>query len=223
MKLRILGRNQVHIITYSSKMMPVRISDYFVLPISLPSLSSFSTPATHYLYLRPDEPKIPVPTTPRSLFLVNVPFDSTATHIKSLFSKQLELPAGRIEEVQFEHARRRLNNTQNEDSSTNRNLVGKSMKRKRKRTTEEKSPDQLDSAQMLATWDRELHKSGSTAVVIFVDRASMEAVIKAVKRARKLQTKVIWGKGLEEKVPSLGSARMLFRPKYRKYARLILR
>lgn len=194
-------------------MIPLQISDYYVLPISLPSSNSFPTPATHYLYLRPDEPKIPVPATPRSLFLVNIPFDTTVAHIKSLFSKQLELPSGRIEEVQFDFAKRRLINTQNENSTIDRASVGKNTKsRKRKRTIEENPPEELDSAQMPATWDRELHKSGSTAVVIFVDRASMEAVIKAVRRVRRRDTKVIWGKGLEEKVPSLGSARMLSVP-----------
>ncbi|KAL9118134.1 MAG: hypothetical protein Q9187_005326, partial [Circinaria calcarea] len=196
--------------TDSMSMIPLRISDYHVLPISLPPLSSFPTPATHYLYLRPDEPKIPNHATPRSLFLVNVPFDATVAHIKGLFSKQLELPAGRIEDVQFEYSRRRLASTQDDISAINEASIGKSGKsRKRKRTAEEKSPEELESARLPATWDRELHKSGSTAVAIFVDRVSMEAAIKAVKRARKQQTIVTWGEGLEEKVPSLGSARYL--------------
>ena len=196
-------------------MIPVRISDYYVLPISLPSLSSFSTPATHYLYLRPDEPKIPVPATPRSLFLVNVPIDTTPAHIRHLFSAQLGLPAGRVEEVQFERARRRLTNTRNENTTIDQASVGKSGRsRKRKRTTEERSPEELENAQLPATWDRELHKSGSTAVVVFVDRASMEEVIKAVKKAQKLRTNIVWAKGLEEKVPSLGSARMMSVPSF---------
>jgi len=57
-------------------------------------------------------------------------------------------------------------------------------------------------------WDREVLKSRN-AVVVFVDTKSAEAALKA---ARKISTKKadkhpIWGQGIEDKIPALGSAR----------------
>ena len=180
---------------------PLKIADYLVLPLTLPALPSFPTPATHYLYLHPHAPKIPSPTTPRSLFLVNIPFDTTPEHFKHLFSTQLSLPAGRIEDVHFEDTNRRSSDTAPQAQKV---PVKKSKKRKR---------DEQDIAQGLAAaewpkvWDRELHASGSNAVVVFVDRASMEAVIKAVKRVQKGKERIVWGEGVEDKLPPLGYQR----------------
>ncbi|KAI9870837.1 MAG: Ribosomal RNA-processing protein 7 [Pleopsidium flavum] len=176
---------------------PLRISDYLILPLALRPQPSFPTPATHYLYLRPHEPKIPTPDTPRSLFLVNVPFDATEIHIRHLFATQLG--GGRVERVEFEDSR-----------SHSKPAVAPSVQtkkgRKRKRT-EVESMDQVEGAELPAVWDRELHHSGSTAVAVFVDRASMEASLKALKKTAKERRKIDWGEGIEDKVPSLGSAR----------------
>jgi ribosomal RNA-processing protein 7 len=81
-----------------------QIGDYTVLPLSLPPTSSFPTSATHTIYLRPHAPKIPTESDARSLFLVNVPVDSTPTHFKSVFSSLIG--AGRVEDVRFEHEKR---------------------------------------------------------------------------------------------------------------------
>ena len=43
-------------------------------------------------------------------------------------------------------------------------------------------------------------------VVLFVDRASMEAAFKAVQATRKERKEPVWGEGLEDKVPALGYA-----------------
>src|SRR5699024_6384979 len=53
------------------------IAGYTVLPVQLPPTPAFPKPATHYLYLRPHEPRIPDPDSPRSLFIVNTPIDTT--------------------------------------------------------------------------------------------------------------------------------------------------
>ena len=185
---------------------PLQVSDYYILPISLPPLKSFPTPATHYIYIRPHEPKIPDPTTSRSLFIVNVPIDATDIHIKHLFSTQLDLPSGRIEEVRFENINKRVNVLDNE-TTNNKPRAGKS--RKRKRGADLESLELLENSDMPNTWDRDIHRRGSNAVVVFVDRVSMETVVKAVKRIRKLRKTIVWGERTEGFLPQLGSTSSL--------------
>ena len=185
---------------------PRQIAGYQVLPLSLQPLPSFPIAATHYLYVAPHQPKIPSPTASRSLFLVNVPFDSTEGHIKYLLSAQIGLPAGRIEDVQFEGQRRQGNNPDKRAPSS-QNGVQKG--KKRKRCSDGVDLENLKGAALPSTWDRELQTNGLTAVVILVDRASMEAALKAVKAARKESRDLVWGEGIKDDLPALGSARYL--------------
>ncbi|MCJ1291683.1 Meiotic recombination protein dmc1 [Xylographa carneopallida] len=197
---------------------PFKLADYYILPLMLPPLASFRTQAVHYLYLHPHEPKIPTPTTPRSLFLVNVPPDATDTQIKHLCSKQLGIPSGRIEEVQFEGTRKRFHQEKT-DMSSGLAPTGQAENRKkgmkRKRGVEEISVDHMDRMRLPETWDRPVWHSGSNAVVVFVDRASMEAVVRAVRRVQKGGEKIVWGDGMEGKTPTLGSQRYLNHQKMR--------
>ena len=151
---------------------PKEIEGFHILQLSLPSLPSFPVPATHYLYVKAHEPKIPDPTTPRSLFLVNIPFDSTLAHFKHLFSVQLDLPAGRVEDVQFEGEKRKAA-VAPELSAT---LIKKN--KKRKRDIEEIVMPELEG-EFPEIWDRKIHRSGSNAVLLFVDQASKEIALKA--------------------------------------------
>ena len=198
-------------------MTPLQVADYYVLPLVLKQYTSFSTPATHYLYLRPHEPKILHPTTPRSLFLVNVPIDATEAHIRELFSAQLGLPKGRIEDVQF-GGTKRASTTLDVEST-----IGKASQhmnsKKRKRGADPDGQAQLLEADLPSTWDREIHKSGSDAVVVFVDRPSMEAALKAVKKARKSQKSIQWDEGLGGEIPALGSSSMPVFTLYRRRSR----
>ncbi len=183
---------------------PSQIAGFLVLPIALPPLPSFPTEATHYLYLSPHQPKAPEPNAERSLFHVNVPFSSTEIHIKHLLSKQLGLPAGRIEEVRFPGKRREDGNRDESDLGAQTLPVkGK----KRKRGDKGSRTGQVEGAELPSTWDRELLKGNLTAIVLFIDKSSASAVLKAAKRAKKEDMKPVWGEGLEDKVPPLGSAR----------------
>lgn len=78
------------------------IAGFHILPLSIPSSSSSSSPTQHYLYLRPHEVTSAKDTLPkgRTLFLVNLPVDTTEGHLRSLFEK-----AGRVEEVRFRRRR----------------------------------------------------------------------------------------------------------------------
>ena len=186
----------------SSTKPPLQIAGYKILPLSLPPLPSIRT-ATHYLYLAPHQPKLPTSTASRSLFLVNVPFDATEIHIKHLLSAQIGLPAGRIEGVQFE-GQSRKGSSADEALSTKHKQDQKS--KKRKRGSDGGSLEDVEGVALPSTWDRDVQTNGLTAVVLFVDRASMEAALKAVKAIRKERIEPVWGEGVEGKVPALGYA-----------------
>ena len=177
---------------------PREISGYVVLPVQFPALPSFPRATTHYIYLQPHEPKLPNPDSHRSLFLVNVPVTTTELHLKHLFGFQLE--AGRVERVEYQDisARRREHDP---------SMQARKADKKRKRVTEEELQVELEGSQLPSTWDRELHTSGAHAVVVFVDRPSMEASLKAAKRIARTGTKIAWGAGIEDKISKLGSAR----------------
>ena len=184
----------------STTKIPLQVAGYNVLPLSFPQLPSFPKPATHYLYFAPHSPKIPTPTASRSLFLVNVPFDTTEQHIKHLFSAQIGLPAGRIEDVQFANQRRNVGN--GVEAKPKQDKKGK----KRKRESDGTDLEDAEGSALPSTWDRNLQYKGLTAVVLFVDRASMDAALRAAKALRKERIEPVWGEGIEDKVPALGSA-----------------
>lgn len=185
--------------------LPSEVSGYRIVPISLPPLPTYPVSATHYLYLRPHEPKLPTPAAARSLFLVNVPFDSTEFHLKRLLSVQLGLPSGRIEEVLLEESKRIIEGPETPVVNSQEEKKG----RKRKRSSDRVAIEELDGTALPATWDRELRTNGQTAIVVFVDRLSLEAAYKAAKKVQRCGTIPIWGDGMEGNFPSLGIASML--------------
>lgn len=192
---------------------PLSISGYSVLPIDLPPVPSFPNPATHYLYLHPHEPRVPDPDSSRSLFIVNVPVTTTETHLRHLFGAQLS--SGRVERVEFHDTAAKKSTT---IIATQTTTITNPKKRKRE-TTEELQLE-LDTAEFPRTWDRELHSSGAHAIVVFVDRLSMEASLKAAKKAAKTRTKIVWGQGIEEgRFPALGIQRYKSHNKLRYPAR----
>ena len=82
--------------------LPLHIAtDYLILPLSIPPHTpSYPSPTTHYIYLRPHVPKIPDRDTPRSIFVLNIPIDSTTSSIRALFATQLG--GSRVERVDFD-------------------------------------------------------------------------------------------------------------------------
>lgn len=173
------------------------VNDFLVLPLRIPASQAFAKECTHYTYLRANTPKVPTENTPREIFAVNVPVDATEKHIRSLFANQLG--GVRVEGVAFEGAR-----------------VGKGIsapvapvQQNKKRKRDDGNEATVEEVGLLPeVWDRELHRSGGTAIVTFVDRASAELALKEVKRAVKSKTPINWvaDKGV---AASLGSARYL--------------
>ncbi|KAK4691571.1 ribosomal RNA-processing protein 7, partial [Lecanoromycetidae sp. Uapishka_2] len=187
------------------KKTPSHVAGYDVFPLTLLPLPSLAQQVTHYLYITPHKPKIPTATAPRSLFLVNVPFDATEAHIKHLLSAQIGLPAGRVEDVEFEGQRRHVRRASEVAPTTSK---PNKKNKKRKRNTEGESLDKLEGVALPATWDRDLHTNGLAAVVLFVDRVSMDAALRAIKSTRKERIPPTWGDNMEGKTPALGSANL---------------
>lgn len=174
------------------------VNDFMVLPLHMPASASFSQESTHYLYLRANTPKAPTENTPREVFAVNVPADTTEKHLRSLFANQLG--GVRVESVAFEGAR--------VGKGISAPVAPVQQSKKRKRDDEEEGATAEEVGLLPEVWDRELHRSGGTAVVTFVDRASAELALKEVKRAIKHKTKISWpgDKGI---AAPLGSARYM--------------
>ena len=150
---------------------PTSICSYLVLPISLPATPAFPA-AVHYLYLRRHQPKLPTPDHERSLFCVNVPADATEGHFRAMFAG---VGGGRVESVRFEGER----------DVTITNVVSKEqqgVKSKKRKREDEDAGRRMDDHELPRVWDREVHPSGGTAVVVFVDRSSAELTIKAITR-----------------------------------------
>lgn len=129
--------------------------------------------------MRPHDPKIPDEDSPRSLFLINIPVTATVQSLRHLFTTQLE--GGRVESVQFA----------DKGPGPTGTAVTKSS-RKRKRMTAEELEAGLDKYSLPKVFDSEIHPSGSTAIVVFIDRASMELTLKVARRAVKTGANIDW-------------------------------
>jgi len=174
---------------------PREIADFLALPLTFSSTSAF-TGAKHYLYLKPHDPKLAEEDAPRSLFLVNIPTFTTELHIRHLFATQLG--SGRVERVDFSEDVRPL--------VTGASGAVKSSK-KRKRMAAEEIEAGLHAYNLPQTYNAEIRVSGAAAIVVFVDKPSMETSLKAAKKVAKQNSEIVWGEGIEERLPALGIER----------------
>ncbi|CAK7220820.1 hypothetical protein SBRCBS47491_004319 [Sporothrix bragantina] len=192
---------------------PKTLGDYAVLPIQLPQPQSIAhlPPATHFLYVRRNAPRIATADDERSLFIANVPVDGTEEHFRALFASLVG--PGRFESISFEQERRRQrknvagNGSDSDDDSESdfedfdavmprqASSLADLQSRKRKREGGEK--DELEEgrktainalrqqSQLPASWPQSLHQSGGTAVALFADAKSVDVVLKAVAKLHK--------------------------------------
>lgn len=150
---------------------PTSIGDYTLLHITIPATSN-TEPTTQTLYLRQHAPKIPTANDSRSLFVVNVPIDSTAAHFRSLFTSLVG--AGRFEDVVFEGERN--------ENKVEEGLRGITVISKKRKRGEDKAKD--TRGELPKIWNESLRRSGSSAVCRFVDEKAVEAVLKASKKGK---------------------------------------
>lgn len=182
----------------SSGRIPTSVNEYTILPLSIPPTESFPQATKHYLYLRPNAPKISTDNTPRELFVVNLPIDATEAHLRALFAAHGN--GARVERVEFEGAR-----TGRKVTAPVTSKSGK--KRKRGGGDEAKMVD------LPETWDRRVGRGGNTCVVTFVDASAAEMGLKEVKKAVKAGKEIVWDATeamVGDKVPALGAASMFF-------------
>ncbi|KAK4221625.1 ribosomal RNA-processing protein 7-domain-containing protein [Podospora fimiseda] len=185
---------------------PLTIGDFSVLPISMPPSPSYPKPTTHQLYVRRNTPKIPTPNDSRSLFITNVPIDSTEAHFRALFASLVG--AGRFESITFEPENRkdaahRLSSSSNPSSlldaavpvSSTRLLQAHSAsnnnKKRKASELETNSDETLNSILLPQTWTRNLHPSGSSATVLLADSNSVTQVLKAISKLSTSKSKTI--------------------------------
>lgn len=182
------------------------IGDFSILPVHIPPLPSYPHPTTHHLYLRRNAPKIPTPDDARSLFIINVPADSTHLHFRALFTALLG--AGRFESVSFEDDRKPASQALADLllPAQAARLASHSKKRKRDDDAAAQHAKEEEAARLPAPWSRPLRRSGGTAVVVLADERSVEKALKAVGKAAKSGKHPVWGAGVPEQDRTLGSA-----------------
>ena len=188
---------------------PSAVADFTVLPLTLPTLSGL--PASyegtqHYLYIKPHEPSAYTATAERSLFVANVPTDASESNIRALFAEQLG--GARVESVDFDASvparplHKRWKQEKRGDDESEEQQRGKKRKRNDAEIVAEGVVEDEDSA-LPALWASEARRSGSAAVVVFVDKRSARGALKeiqaAVKSGRAVQWKAGSGLGVERK------------------------
>ena len=166
-------------------------------------MPAFPVNATHHVYLRLHAPKIPTPNDSRSLFLVNVPVDSTEAHFRAIFVSLVG--AGRFESITFENDRRGVSAANGQDTTVWETREKNDNKKRRWGSESKVGGDVV--GQLPKVWDRDLHRSGSTAVVLMADKRSAEDALKVVRKLHNGGTYPVWGAGIEGKVPPLGPER----------------
>ncbi|KAK5096418.1 hypothetical protein LTS08_007674 [Lithohypha guttulata] len=197
---------------------PVQVGEFTALPVVIPS-KALGKDVEHYIYLKAYEPKIPDELSPRALLLVNIPVTATEAQIRQLLTTQLG--GGHVQTVHF------ASQDAASSSSTTSALIattpsGPSQKDvastlgKRKRPAQESSSDianKLSTKTVPSTTPTQLHVSGSTAIAVFLDRASRDLTLRAcAKLSRAVASgkskSLVWSAGHEAtKQPPLGLAR----------------
>ncbi|KAI1446314.1 ribosomal RNA-processing protein 7-domain-containing protein [Annulohypoxylon stygium] len=175
------------------------MEDFSPLQVLIPPPPSFPTKATHYLYIRRNAPRTPTPDDSRSLFIANIPPDSTEVHFRALFSRLVG--AGKFESITFPQDKKSSETTHEPAQA-----VRLAAHRKRKRADEESKHERDEAAAELPPmWSRQLYRSGSCAVALFADEKGVDLVLKAAKKLKKPKDFPVWGEGVGDKAPPLGS------------------
>ena len=177
------------------------IGDFSILPISMPPLPSFPRRAVHYLYVRRNEPKVATASSARSLFLTNLPVDSTPFHLRGVVAALVG--AGRFESIEFEGDHQQSLHSEVEPAQAAQLASAQSKKRKREDEDAQAAREQ-EAARLPSTWARPLRKSGGTAVMVLADEKSVEQVLKAIGKLQKSKKYPVWGDKVGDRVPALG-------------------
>ncbi|KAK1250529.1 hypothetical protein MKX08_010532 [Trichoderma sp. CBMAI-0020] len=172
---------------------------FAILPIQMPPVASFPETAIHEVRIRRNAPKIPTANDSRSLFLKNIPADSTEPHFRAIFTDLVG--AGRFETIIFEDDNKAAVAI---DPARATKIAGFARKRKRGDVEDEERAEE-EAARLPDIWTRQLHRSSSTAVVLLADDRSVQLVLKAIAKLQKTKKYPVWGQSISGDVQSLGS------------------
>lgn len=179
----------------SKSSIPNTVSTFTILPLTLPDVKSSGQPASapHYLYIKPHEPTQATLSAHRSLFITNIPIDANDANIKSLFVDQLG--GSRVESVEFDTAVPEAPTVKRWKAENNNAGESRGKKRKRDEDIVAEGVVEDEKSALPKIWNSELRKSGSGAIVVFVDQASMKGAWKEVQRAAKNSKTITWTQG----------------------------
>ncbi|OAA43257.1 hypothetical protein NOR_04624 [Metarhizium rileyi] len=175
---------------------------FAVLPIRMPPLPSFPHSAVHEVRIRQNTPKIPTENDSRSLFMKNIPADSTEPHFRAVFTSLVG--AGRFETIFFDDEEGKRVLPVDPAQATNMRTIAR--KRKMMDVEAEEREREEQATRLPRIWTRQLHRSSGTAVVLLADEKSVHLVLKAIAKAQKSKKYPVWGENLADQVPDLGSS-----------------
>ncbi|KKA29232.1 hypothetical protein TD95_002048 [Thielaviopsis punctulata] len=167
--------------------------------VSMPPTDSFPVSATHEMRVRRNTPKIPSPTDSRSLYVKNIPADSSEAHFRALFA-QLMGP-GCFESIVFRAA---ASPALELDPAQAVRLAGPLRKRKRDDDAERAAEEH--AAQLPALWTRPVHESGAAAIVVLADAPAVRLALKKIaKTSSSAKARPEWGVGVPATTEPLGA------------------
>ncbi|KTW29837.1 hypothetical protein T552_01041 [Pneumocystis carinii B80] len=163
------------------------MNEYTVLKVKMPKTSFQNTNIVHYLYIKEHDRYQPTPLANQpenlpegpSLFVSNLPIDTTHDHLKYLFNHL----GCRIQQVFFHFIQR-----QSYKENINENYT-------------ENETNFKDT--ILFVWKRRILKSGSWAIVEFLEKQDIEYILEK-KNHKKLEN-YVWGQNIpKNRVQELG-------------------
>lgn len=199
---------------------PKVVSDFLILPLTLRAqtgLPASHATAKHYLYVKPHAPSIPSPDAERSLFVANLPVDASEEALRALFKEHGG--GAMVERVEFDGAMSVVRGKAGGPSASAKITVndgearpsGKGGKKRKREIDQSIVADGVvenEENALPRLWSRQALKSGSGAVVVFVDRKSCRGAMASLKQIVKDgNTSILWsggeGYGVDRKFPIL--------------------
>ncbi|KAG5513755.1 hypothetical protein PMAC_000793 [Pneumocystis sp. 'macacae'] len=162
--------------------------DYVILKIRMPPTSFNNSCLYHYLYIKEHHRYQPAPLVNRqvdlpsgeSLFISNIPIDTTYDHLKYLFNEF----GARIQHVIFSSS---LKSSFFEDTVNIADVEALS-----------------NTGSIWSVWKRPILRSGSWAIVEFLEKHDVQRILQNVNN--KKMEKYVWGQKIPiNRVPELGS------------------
>lgn len=145
------------------------VHDYAILHLAMPTTQSFTIPTNHIIYVQPNSPKFPTSDTPRELFIVNIPIDSTLSTFRNIFKEHLG--GYRIESISFE--------------GPSRNTLLSTNRKRKQPNQEENIPLDIQCPWPQSSQIQRLHHSGSTCILTFVDVISAQSAMATIRKTTK--------------------------------------